>query len=290
MFGFLNINKTEGMTSHDVVAELRRKLKIKQIGHTGTLDPMATGVLPVAIGKASRLIEYLQEDKGYIADIEFGKVSDTFDIEGAVKFYSDKKISREDIESVLNNFKGRIEQTTPAYSAVHYKGKRLYELARQGIIPDDIPKRIVFVSGIKLLEFDENKNTAKIEIDCSKGTYIRSIVHDMGLMLGTGAVMSGLIRTKSGLFTINNSVCLDSILDENDAKQYLINPIDILTYKHYELSEYEYQKINHGQSIEIKNNFEDNEYICLTYQKVLCALAQKYENSKKLITKKVFVS
>ena len=285
MFGFLNINKPKGMTSHDVVAMLRRALKIKQIGHTGTLDPMATGVLPVAIGKASRLIEYLQENKGYIADVQFGKVSDTFDTEGAVKDYSNKKAAKE----ALNNFRGKIEQIPPAHSAVHYKGKRLYELARQGIIPDDIPKRTVFVTKLELVEFDEESQSAKLEIHCSKGTYIRSIINDLGLTIGTGAVMSGLVRTKSGLFELENAISPDCITDKAEAEKYLINPVEVLSYKCYELTEIEYKKIQHGQSI-ATDDFEDNEYVCLTFNNELCAISQKQENSNILVTKKVFIS
>lgn len=289
MFGFLNINKPKGMTSHDVVAVLRRALKIKQIGHTGTLDPMATGVLPVAIGKASRLIEYLQENKGYIADVQFGKVSDTFDTEGAVKDYSNKKAAEEQIKEALNNFRGKIEQIPPAHSAVHYKGKRLYELARQGIIPDDIPKRTVFVTKLELVEFDEESQSAKLEIHCSKGTYIRSIINDLGLTIGTGAVMSGLVRTKSGLFELENAISSDCITDKAEAEKYLINPVEVLSYKCYELTEIEYKKIQHGQSI-ATDDFEDNEYVCLTFNNELCAISQKQENSNILVTKKVFIS
>lgn len=289
MFGFLNINKPKGMTSHDVVAMLRRALKIKQIGHTGTLDPMATGVLPVAIGKASRLIEYLQENKGYIADVQFGKVSDTFDTESAVKDYSNKKAAKEQIKEALNNFRGKIEQIPPAHSAVHYKGKRLYELARQGIIPDDIPKRTVFVTKLELVEFDEESQSAKLEIHCSKGTYIRSIINDLGLTIGTGAVMSGLVRTKSGLFELENAISPDCITDKAEAEKYLINPVEVLSYKCYELTEIEYKKIQHGQSI-ATDDFEDNEYVCLTFNNELCAISQKQENSNTLVTKKVFIS
>ena len=289
MFGFLNINTPKGMTSHDVVAMLRRALKIKQIGHTGTLDPMATGVLPVAIGKASRLIEYLQENKGYTADVQFGKVSDTFDTEGAVKDYSNKKAAKEQIKEALNNFRGKIEQIPPAHSAVHYKGKRLYELARQGIIPDDIPKRTVFVTKLELVEFDEESQSAKLEIHCSKGTYIRSIINDLGLTIGTGAVMSGLVRTKSGLFELENAISPDCITDKAEAEKYLINPVEVLSYKCYELAEIEYKKIQHGQSI-ATDDFEDNEYVCLTFNNELCAISQKQENSNTLVTKKVFIS
>lgn len=285
--GFLNINKPEGITSHDVISKLRRACKIKQIGHTGTLDPMATGVLPVAIGKASRLIEFLEENKGYIAELRFGKVSDTFDTEGEVRDFSDIKVTNEQIEAELENFRGKIEQIPPAFSAVHYNGKRLYELARQGIIPDDIPKRTVFINKIELLSFDYDTQTAKIEIACSKGTYIRSIINDLGQNLECGAIMSGLVRTQSGLFLLEKAVSLDMFVDVVDVQNHMINPVEVLSYRSYELSEFEFQKIKHGQSLEV-NQFENSEYICLIFKNDLCAIAQKDENNK-LVMKKVFV-
>ena len=290
LFGFLNVNKPIGMTSHDVIAVLRKICKIKQIGHTGTLDPMASGVLPVAIGKASRLIEFLQENKAYRTKIIFGKVSDTYDTEGAIKEYSQKKVTKEDIECALKIFEGKIEQIPPAYSAVHYKGKRLYELARNGVIPDDIPKRTVFVSKIELINFDYDSQSASVDIECSKGTYIRSIVHDLGLHLGVGAVMSGLERTKSGCFVISNSVSLDLLSDFSDIEKNLINPIDVLSFNCHELSEIEFQKIRHGQSL-YDSNFENEEFVSLVFKGELVAIAQ-FDNlqESRLVTKKVFVS
>ena len=288
MFGFININKPGGMTSHDVVSKLRKISKIKQIGHTGTLDPMATGVLPVAIGKASRLIEFLTEDKGYIAKLQFGKISDTYDIEGAVENYSDKKVTQQHVQAGLQKFRGKIEQIPPAYSAVHYKGKRLYELARQGQIPEDIPSRTVFINVLELLEFNEEEQTALLKIECSKGTYIRSIINDLGMELGCGAVMTELKRTKSGLFTIDNAIALDMLTDREDVEKYLINPVEVLSYKCYELTEFEYQKIIHGQSL-LTKQFDDNEYVLLVFDNNLCAISQKDDKSQKLITKKVFI-
>ena len=190
----------------------------------------------------------------------------------------------EDVEKALENFRGKIEQIPPAHSAVHYKGKRLYELARQGIIPDDIPKRTVFINKLELVDFNESAQTAKL------GTYIRSIVNDLGITLGTGAVMSGLVRTKSGMFKIDTAIPLAAITDIQEAEKYLLNPVEVLSYKSYELSEFEYQKIIHGQSLVTKSDFEDGEYICLTFDNDLCAIAQYDENSKKLVTKKVFIS
>ena len=288
MFGFININKPGGMTSHDVVSKLRKISKIKQIGHTGTLDPMATGVLPVAIGKASRLIEFLTEDKGYIAKLQFGKISDTYDIEGAVENYSDKKVTQQQVQAGLQKFRGKIEQIPPVYSAVHYKGKRLYELARQGQIPEDIPSRTVFINVLELLEFNEEEQTALLKIECSKGTYIRSIINDLGMELSCGAVMTELKRTKSGLFTIDNAIALDMLTDREDVEKYLINPVEVLSYKCYELTEFEYQKIIHGQSL-LTKQFDDNEYVLLVFDNNLCAISQKDDKSQKLITKKVFI-
>ena len=286
LLGFLNINKPKGMTSHDVISRLRRVSKIRQIGHTGTLDPLAQGVLPVAVGKATRLIEFLLENKGYIATLEFGKISDTYDIEGNVEEYSDAKVTEEQILCALEKFVGKIEQIPPAYSAVHYNGKRLYELAREGKIPEDIPKRTVFISKLNLLDFNPDTNVARIEIECSKGTYVRSIVNDLGQILGCGAVMTDLVRTKSGLFEIGSSVPLDMFVDISDVEKYLINPIEVLSYSCYKLSEFEYQKIKHGQSIEI-DSFDDKEFVILEYDGDLSAIAQK--ENKKLVMKKVFI-
>lgn len=287
-FGFLNINKPRGMTSHDVVALLRRIMKIKQIGHTGTLDPMAAGVLPVAVGKAARLIEYLDEGKSYRAELLLGKVSDSYDTEGNIIDFSDKKVCQQEIESALNNFEGEIEQVPPAYSAVHYNGKRLYELARQGMIPDDIPTRKVVVNSVQLVDFDETAQCALLDIDCSKGTYIRSIIHDLGQLLGCGAVMSGLVRTKSGVFTIENALHLTKDTPLEEIQKYLINPVEVLSYKCCELSDLQLEKIKHGQSLP-GMPYQNVEFVCLTYAKELCAIAQMDCESKRLITKKVFV-
>ena len=286
LFGFINVFKPRGITSHDVVFRLRKALKIKQIGHTGTLDPLAEGVLPVAIGKATRLIEYLDEGKGYIASLQFGKVSDTYDTEGNVTDFSDKKVQKEEIINALAKFQGEIEQIPPAYSAVHYNGKRLYELAREGNIPEDIPKRTVFVEKIDLVEFDEQSQSAKIEVECSKGTYIRSIVHDLGQELGCGAVMFGLLRTRAGKFTVDNAVRLDDITDLTAAEKYLHNPVEVLSYKSYRLTAEELDKVKHGQWI-VTKDYDENEIVCLVYNNKLCAIAQKSED--KLLTKKVFI-
>lgn len=288
MFGFLNINKPQGMTSHDVVSVLRKITHIKQIGHTGTLDPLATGVLPIAIGKASRLIEYLNEDKAYIAKLQFGVISDTFDSEGNVEKYSEKKVTQEDILQNIEKFKGDIEQVPPAHSAVHYKGKRLYELARKGIIPDDIPKRKVTITKLELLDFDETNQTAMLEIACSKGTYIRSIVNDLGMELASGAVMTALQRIKSGLFTIDTAIDLEDLKEAEQVQKNLINPLDVLSYRQKELSQKEYDDVSHGRFIKT-SEYENDELVLLTLNNTLCAIAQKSDEGEKLSVRKVFI-
>lgn len=285
MFGFLNINKPKGKTSHDVVSALRKITKIRQIGHTGTLDPMAEGVLPVAIGKASRLIEYLDEDKAYIAELQFGKISDSYDTDGNVEFYSDKKVIESELRENLKNFRGEIEQIPPAFSAVHYKGQRLYELARKGIIPDDIPKRTVTINKIELVDFDKDSQIAKIEIACSKGTYIRSIINDLGMMLASGAVMSGLVRTKAGLFELKDSVRLADLADDSVVLEKLINPLDVLNYNCYNLSIVEFEKIKNGQCLFCEN---PQGITILTYDSQIAAIGE--QDGKILKVKKVFGS
>ena len=177
MFGFLNIYKPKDITSHDVVSYLRRITKIKQIGHTGTLDPFAEGVLPVCIGKSTRLIEYLSDDKAYIATVQFGKTTDTYDIEGEVLSESDIKVKEDELLSALTKYRGEIEQIPPKYSAIKVNGKKLYEYARAGVEVEIKPRKVV-IEEIKLLSFDSNLQTAEIYIKCSKGTYIRTIGYD----------------------------------------------------------------------------------------------------------------
>ena len=154
MFGFLNIYKPEGLTSHDVVAKLRRVTKIKQIGHTGTLDPFAEGVLPVCIGKSTRLIEYLEDDKEYLASVQFGKNTDTYDVEGQITAEFDKKVTRDEVFEALKIFEGEILQYPPAFSAIKIKGKKLYEYARQGQKVEIQPRK-VFIEKIESCDFHD---------------------------------------------------------------------------------------------------------------------------------------
>ena len=284
MFGFLNVDKPSGITSHKVISILRKITGIKQICHAGTLDPLASGVLPVAIGKASKLIDYLDEDKEYIAGIYLGKVSDTYDIQGKVELTFFRKISLEEIEEALSSLTGKIWQIPPAFSAVHYNGKRLYELARKGKIPDDIPKREVKIYKNEILSFDYEKQTLYLDIACSKGTYIRSIVNDLGVLLGSGAVMYELKRIKSSGLSIENAIDISENESEDFIKSHLINPIDIINIDTYELNDEECDKLKNGNKFKDRKKKQGN--ILLVRENKIMAIAEiqdKYVQPRRVL-------
>lgn len=246
MFGVINVNKQSGVSSHKIISVLRKITGIKQIGHAGTLDPLASGVLPVAVGKATKLIDYLDENKSYRVDLIFGKTSDTYDIEGTVEDTFADKVSEAAIIEALKSFRGEITQIPPAFSAVHYNGKRLYELARSGKIPDDIPSRKVNIFKNEIVGFYYEKQILTLDIDCSKGTYIRSIVNDLGNAVGAGAVMSALVRTKSSGMKIENSIVLSDDTTIDDLKKVLINPVDLIELPKININEEQYKKLLNG--------------------------------------------
>lgn len=297
MFGFLNVYKPVGMTSHDVVAKLRKLTNIKQIGHTGTLDPFAEGVLPICIGKATRLIEYLKDDKEYLATAQFGVSTTTYDCEGEVSFSSNKKVCVEEVKSVLKDFEGEIFQLPPIYSAIKVKGKKLYEYARSGQNVEIQPRK-VFIENIELKSFDENKQQAEILIKCSKGTYIRSIANDLGENLGCGAHLVKLIRTQAGKFRVEDSVALDGI----DVVSSLISPIKMLDLPVLTIDEDAFSKVRNGMplkfsDIKIDNNckdlfkefeFVESQYVILTYNdNTICAVG--FTDKDVIRLKKVFL-
>ncbi len=202
--GIIPIYKEEGFTSHDVVAKLRGILKQKRIGHTGTLDPMATGVLPICIGKATKLADMLTgSDKEYEARFRLGIITDTQDITGKIlkKYDNFEKISLDRIKNVCDSFIGEYMQLPPMYSAIKVNGQRLYDLARKNIEVER-EKRAVFINYIDILDsFDDGDYL--IRVGCSKGTYIRALINDIGGKLGVGACMTGLVRTKAGGFSLD---------------------------------------------------------------------------------------
>lgn len=211
MNGFFIIDKEEGWTSFDAVAKLRRITGVKKIGHTGTLDPMATGVLPIMLGRATKLIQYLPSgDKRYTAKMKLGARTDTLDRTGAVTAVSDKRVGIEQITPALAAFTGGIEQVPPMYSAVKKDGVRLYELARRGRCVER-EKRRVTVHGIDIIGYDADVCELTLDIRCSGGTYIRTLADDLGVLLGTYAHLTALRRTEACGFTEEMSVKLSDI-------------------------------------------------------------------------------
>lgn len=215
----LNINKPSGITSHDVIDKIRRVVGIKKVGHTGTLDPMATGVLIILIDKATKeQPRFLRLEKEYVALIKLGQSSDTFDKTGKIQKNSDTRPSKEHIKNALKDFVGEILQIPPVYSAIKIKGKKMYEMARQGIKIKPQPRKI-FVKSIQILKY--SYPYLKIQVECGSGTYIRSLANDIGIRLNTGAYLEELIRTRVGDYKIDDSIKLEK-LNKNNWKEFTI--------------------------------------------------------------------
>jgi len=254
--GILNINKPWGKTSFSIVATVKRLSGERRVGHAGTLDPTATGVLPVCLGQATRITEFLIDaTKTYQAQIELGITTDTYDASGKVTQKQDPSgISRRQLESALTSFCGLIQQTAPMYSAVKYQGKRLYQLARAGIKVER-KSRPTKIYHLELIDWQPP--LATIEVVCGKGTYIRSLAHDLGQTLGCGANLKNLIRLRCGLFNIRDAV---SVLQLEDAFRYgywqhLIYPIDavLLHWTAIVVSNDMEQVIRNGSPLALEN-------------------------------------
>jgi tRNA pseudouridine55 synthase len=249
--GVLVVDKPVGLTSHDVVQIIRKGTNIRRAGHTGTLDPRASGVLVVLIGPAVRLSEYVSaSDKRYQAIIRLGTTTDTYDADGHVTSSSPVEVDEEQFEKVLSQFVGEIEQVPPPYSAVKVKGRKAYEMAREGEEVDLQPRKIQ-VYNLELLEWAPPE--AVIDVYCSSGTYVRSLAHDLGEALGCGAHLVGLRRTKSGRFTLRDAVPLRKLRDAFDAGnwyQFLIPAAEALSdWPAVELSVEQVESIRHGHRI-----------------------------------------
>jgi len=208
--GILNVNKPKQKTSFDIVSMVRRLTGERRVGHAGTLDPEATGVLPVCLGQGTRIVQYLMDtEKGYRAVIELGVATDTYDASGEVVQRGEYSgISREQVEQALNSFVGTIQQIPPMYSALKHQGQPLYKLARSGITVER-KSRTVIIHKLRIVDWQPPIVT--IEVVCSKGTYIRSLAHDLGQILGCGANMKDLIRFQCGPFNIGNAVSIPQL-------------------------------------------------------------------------------
>ncbi len=227
MNGVINIHKPKGFTSHDVVARLRRILSMKKIGHTGTLDPDATGVLPICVGRATKVADMLTATgKEYIAKVQLGAETDTQDASGTVLRRAEVTVSEEDIRAAAERFEGDILQIPPMYSAIKQNGKKLYELARAGQTVERKP-RPVTIEKIEILEINLKENWFTMRVACSKGTYIRTLCQDMGETLGCFGHMAELCRTKSGRFSLDRAVTLEdveSLMEQGDTS--FLTPTD----------------------------------------------------------------
>lgn len=267
MNGILVIKKEKDYTSRDVVNVLNKTLQTKKIGHTGTLDPIATGVLVVCIGKYTKLVsEITGYDKEYIAEIKLGIKTDTQDITGNIIEAKPFTVNKEQIKEVLSSFLGKNMQTVPLYSAVKINGKKLYEYARKQE-KVELPQREIEIKSIELLSFDKDIITFKTTV--SKGTYIRSLIEDICKKLGVIGTMNNLKRTKQGSFLIENAYTLEEIKTKN----YQFIPIEkVFSYPIVNLNEEEYNKAKNGSKITLNN---PNEKIILKYQEETIAIYQK---------------
>lgn len=250
--GIINVHKEAGFTSHDVVAKLRGILKQKKIGHTGTLDPDATGVLPVCLGKATKLCDMLTDkDKTYEAVLLLGTTTDTEDTSGTVLTTKEVTSTKEEIEEAVLSFIGEYDQVPPMYSALKVNGKKLYELAREGIIIERKARRIT-INNITIKEINMETKEVTMSVDCSKGTYIRTLCADIGEKLGCGGCMSHLIRTKVSRFDIEDSVTLSEIeklRDEGKLFEHIVPIEDMFAAYEAVVIKEEFSKIIYNGNI-----------------------------------------
>lgn len=280
MDGIFLIDKDKGCTSRDVVNEIIKKVETKKVGHTGTLDPLATGVLVVCVGKATKLVDMLtSEEKEYIAEITLGIETDSLDITGNILKEEQVNITKEEIIKVLNNFKGEYDQEVPAYSAIKINGKKLYEYAREGI-DIDLPKRNVNIKEIELvsdIRYENNRIIFSIKCLVSKGTYIRSLVRDIAHKLNTIGVMSELRRTKLGKFSINDCKLIDELKINN-----MLNVSEVLTdYTNIKVHESLKKDILNGKIID--NIYGSEKIVFLDEENKVLAIYKKYEKDNNKI-------
>ncbi len=254
--GIINVYKEKGYTSHDVVAKMRGILKMKKIGHTGTLDPDAVGVLPVCMGKGTKLVDMITDkDKTYEAVLKLGITTDTQDMTGTVLKTTDVNVSYEDIERVIKSYIGEYFQLPPMYSAIKVDGKKLYELARQGK-EIERERRKVHIKNITILEYSGEEQEVRMIVDCSKGTYIRTLLHDIGDTLGCGGTMKSLTRTAVGNFRIEEALKLQEIesLAREDRLLSYVKPVDELFITYDKVTvEREFHKLVFNGNIFYKN-------------------------------------
>jgi tRNA pseudouridine55 synthase len=291
MNGIFNINKPAGMTSHDVVAIVRRAARIPRVGHAGTLDPMATGVLLVCVGSATRVVEYLTDhDKRYRARVRLGIETDTYDAMGTIVAQCAVSATCDQVETALKNFVGKIAQQPPAYSAIKRDGVPLYKLARQGIEIETTARDVeIFSIEIASIELPD----IEFDVHCSKGTYIRSLAHDLGAKLGCGAHLTALTRTASGQFTLQDSITLDQLRDaiaSGFAEPYL-HPLDeaVLQFDAIVLDTATVKNIQQGKSFYCGREFATPLLRVYSTEGIFIALLERGDAHDEWKPKKVFL-
>lgn len=296
MNGILCINKPQEYTSFDVVARIRGMSKTKRVGHSGTLDPLATGVLPIFIGNATKACDMLpSDDKHYIATFKFGITTDTLDISGDVLSTNESNVKKQDILDLLPQFRGEIEQIPPMYSAVRVNGQRLYDIARQGREVEREPRKVTIFK-LELISFDEKNQEGKIEVMCSKGTYIRTIISDIGDKLKVGGIMTELVRTVAGVFKLSDCITLEQAqqLTTSGTLEESLMPVDTI-FNHLPkitLNEIQSNKYRHGVRLDLNRVIYKNcEGFHRVYDnnKVFMGLASLNLEKMELVIKKMFL-
>ncbi|TVY10612.1 tRNA pseudouridine(55) synthase TruB [Paenibacillus cremeus] len=296
--GILPIWKPKGFTSHDVVAKVRRILKIKRIGHTGTLDPAVTGVLPLCIGRATRLVEYIQDlPKEYEARLRLGMATDTEDLSGEIVEQAPHvrdRLTPEQVVEVIGRFQGEIEQVPPMYSAVKVDGKRLYELARQGVEVER-KSRVVTIHGIQVLDTDWSGDFPEVRfrVLCSKGTYIRTLCVDIGRALGVPAVMAELVRTSTGAIGPESCLTLEQVEElqrSGELQSKLLTMEQALAHMPtLRLNATQTQKALLGQKVRMSLSDQDaSVYACLSEEQLLIGIFEWNPELQLLTPVKVF--
>ncbi len=290
MDGFLNVHKPTGMTSYDVVHQIKRIASEPHVGHGGTLDPLASGVLLVALGKMTRLLEYvLKRDKSYRATLELGKTSDSYDREGKIEIRNTpRQPELQEVENVLNGFVGKIEQLPPAFSAVHIDGTKAYKLARKGVL-FTTPSREIEIYGIQLLRY--RYPLVEMDVSCSTGTYIRSLAHDIGQTLETGAILSELCRLSIGeKIKLENAVPLETLTTETLPSFLMSNEsiLDLLGLPSQIVSPNDLEPMRQGKSLAYP--VEPLAHYCLVSETgTILAIGRSDDKGASIHPKKVFI-
>jgi tRNA pseudouridine55 synthase len=290
--GFINVLKPEGMTSFDVVSKVRSLCGVKQIGHAGTLDKLATGVLPIAVGKACRLIRFLASNKIYYAEVLLGQRTATDDIEGEVIELDDTKSgampNEKEIRALLTTFEGEQDQLPPAYSAIHHEGKRLYQLARANKTPTDLKARKVTIERIEFIDLKDS--VLFIRVWCGGGTYIRSLARDIGDKLGCGACIKALRRERSGPFEITGAFSLsdlEKLVGAGKLQELIAEPASLLNLPKHMISDEELARIQQGKRIDAPSfvtescvSSQEQARIALVFQGKLVAICRPSADNK----------